>query len=130
IAGARSYIHINANGDVEPCAFIHYANVNIKEVSLFEALKSPLFVEYKKNQPFNENHLRPCPLLDNPEKLVEMVNNSNAYSTEVLQKEKPEEIYNRTIKTSQKWAIVADKLWKKSKNKQEEHEKAFVKNKA
>ena len=129
IAGARSYIHINANGDVEPCAFIHYANVNIKEVSLFEALKSPLFAEYKKNQPFNENHLRPCPLLDNPEKFVQIVNNSNAYSTEVLHKEKPEEIYNRTIDISRKWAIVADKLWKKSKNKQEEDKKTFVESK-
>ncbi|WP_341452629.1 radical SAM protein [Desnuesiella massiliensis] len=26
IAGGRNYIHINSNGDVEPCAFIHYSN--------------------------------------------------------------------------------------------------------
>lgn len=69
IAGGRNYLHINANGDVEPCAFIHYANTNIKEMSLLEALKSPLFAQYKQNQPFNRNHLRPCPLLDNPEQL-------------------------------------------------------------
>ena len=31
IAGGRSYLHINANGDVEPCAFIHYSDANIKE---------------------------------------------------------------------------------------------------
>ena len=30
IAGGRHYLHINANGDVEPCAFVHYSNVNIK----------------------------------------------------------------------------------------------------
>ena len=24
IAGGRRYLHINANGDFEPCAFIHY----------------------------------------------------------------------------------------------------------
>ena len=42
IAGGRYYFHINANGDVEPCAFIHYSTVNIKQVSLLEALRSPL----------------------------------------------------------------------------------------
>lgn len=26
IAGGRKYLHINSNGDVEPCAFIHYDN--------------------------------------------------------------------------------------------------------
>jgi MoaA/NifB/PqqE/SkfB family radical SAM enzyme len=60
IAGGRNYLHINANGDVEPCAFIHYSNVNIKDVSLLEALKSPLFMQYRENHPFNDNHLRPC----------------------------------------------------------------------
>ena len=43
IAGGRNYFHINANGDVEPCAFIHYADLNIRDVSLLDALRSPLF---------------------------------------------------------------------------------------
>ncbi len=33
IAGGRNYFHINANGDVEPCAFIHYANLNVRDVT-------------------------------------------------------------------------------------------------
>ena len=37
IAGGRSYIHINANGDIEPCAFIHYSDSNIKTKTLLEA---------------------------------------------------------------------------------------------
>ena len=73
IAGGRYYFHINANGDVEPCAFIHYSTVNIKQVSLLEALRSPLFKAYQQRQPFNKNHLRPCPLLDNPHSLKEVV---------------------------------------------------------
>ena len=73
IAGGRQYLHINAAGDVEPCAFIHYSNVNIHQVSLLEALRSPLFMAYRRRQPFNDNHLRPCPLLDNPEALAAMV---------------------------------------------------------
>jgi MoaA/NifB/PqqE/SkfB family radical SAM enzyme len=40
IAGGRSYLHINANGDIEPCAFIHYSDSNIHEKTLLEAYKS------------------------------------------------------------------------------------------
>ena len=46
IAGGRRYLHINAAGDVEPCVFAHYANVNIRETSLLDALRSPLFMQY------------------------------------------------------------------------------------
>ena len=63
VAGGRHYLHINANGDVEPCVFIHYSNCNIRETSLLDALKSPLFLAYHDNQPFNDNMLRPCPCL-------------------------------------------------------------------
>jgi hypothetical protein len=66
IAGGRNYFHINANGDVEPCAFIHYANLNVRDVSLLDALRSPLFQAYQHNQPFNGNHLRPCPCSTTP----------------------------------------------------------------
>lgn len=66
IAGGRRYLHINANGDIEPCAFIHYSDSNIREKTLLEALCSPLFMGYRKSQPFNDNLLRPCPVLDNP----------------------------------------------------------------
>ena len=60
IAGGRSYLHINANGDIEPCAFIHYADCNIKENTILDACRSPLFMGYRANQPFNSNMLRPC----------------------------------------------------------------------
>lgn len=73
IAGGRYYLHINAAGDVDPCVFIHYSNANIHEVSLLDALKSPIFQAYRKGQPFNDNMLRPCPMLENPECLPKMV---------------------------------------------------------
>ncbi len=110
IAGGRNYMHINANGDAEPCAFIHYSNANIKEVSLLEALQSPLFIQYKLNQPFNENHLRPCPLLDNPDKLKEMVHNADAKSTQFTDEESVDDLTDKCQDTSRKWAETADKL--------------------
>ena len=73
IAGGRNYFHINSSGDAEPCVFIHFSNTNIHDNSILEMLKSPLFMEYHKGQPFNKNHLRPCPMLENPKLLREMV---------------------------------------------------------
>ena len=119
IAGGKNYLHINSNGDVEPCAFIHYSNVNIKDVSLIEALQSPLFKQYKKNQPFNENHLRPCPLLDNPEKLRQMVKASNAHSTQPIDREDVEDLTAKTEGAAKLWAGTADKLWEESHKKKE-----------
>jgi MoaA/NifB/PqqE/SkfB family radical SAM enzyme len=67
IAGGRKYFHVNAQGDVEPCVFCHFASDNIKEKSLAEALNSPLFQEIRSRQPFSENQFRPCPLIDQPQ---------------------------------------------------------------
>ncbi len=81
IAGGRQYFHITARGDVEPCAFVHFAVDNIRTKSLKEVLRSSLFTAYQKRQPFAENFLRPCPVIDVPEALREIVAESGAYPT-------------------------------------------------
>ncbi|NPV29588.1 MAG: radical SAM protein [Firmicutes bacterium] len=81
IAGGRQYFHITARGDVEPCAFVHFAVDNIRTKSLKEVLRSSLFAAYQKRQPFAENFLRPCPVIDVPEALREIVAESGAYPT-------------------------------------------------
>ncbi len=111
IAGGRCYLHINAAGDIEPCAFIHFADCNIKDKTLLEALQSPLFMEYRKNQPFNENMLRPCPLLDNPEKLAAMVHASGAKSTDLQHPENVDELCGRCVHAAEAWKPVSDQLW-------------------
>lgn len=82
IAGGRRYFHINAKGDVEPCAFVHFAVDNIKGKSLKEVLQNPLFKSYQKRQPFNENLLCPCPIIDNPQALRDIVKESGAKPTD------------------------------------------------
>ncbi|HHT72962.1 MAG TPA: radical SAM protein [Firmicutes bacterium] len=111
IAGGRRYLHINAHGDVEPCAFIHYSNVNIRDVSLIEALTSPLFMQYRERHPFNPNHLRPCPLLDNPDELVAMVKTAGAYSTQRRDNEDAEALAEKCREAADQWGEVADQLW-------------------
>ena len=111
VAGGRRYLHINAHGDIEPCAFIHYSDSSIYEKTLLEALKSPLFMAYREGQPFNENHLRPCPLLDNPARLVEMVERSGAHSTDLQDPEDVRALAAKCEAPSERWGAKADALW-------------------
>ena len=78
IAGARHYFHITANGSVEPCAFVHFTRENIREKSLLEVLRSPIFTAFQQRQPFSQNLLRACPIIDMPEQLRQIVAESAA----------------------------------------------------
>ena len=114
IAGGRRYLHINARGDVEPCVFIHYSNVNIHDCTLLEALKSPLFMAYHNGQPFNDNMLRPCPMLENPEKLRAMVKETGAKSTDYESPEDVDTLCDRCTPYAQNWQPQAENLWEKT----------------
>ena len=111
IAGGRNYFHINANGDAEPCVFIHYSGANIRTHSLLEILKQPLFMAYRDNQPFNENHLRPCPMLENPEILQRLVKETGAKSTDLQSLETVEHLCTKCEEYAKNWKPCADKLW-------------------
>ncbi len=114
IAGGRRYLHINAAGDVDPCVFIHYSNANIHDVSLLDALRSPLFMAYHDNQPFNENMMRPCPMLENPEILPKLVAATGAHSTDPQAPETADTLCARTTGYAADWTPVAEELWKQS----------------
>ncbi|MDD6390441.1 MAG: radical SAM protein [Firmicutes bacterium] len=111
IAGGRRYLHINANGDIEPCVFIHYSDSNIREKSLLDALRSPLFMAYHDGQPFSDNMLRPCPMLENPELLREMVGRAGACSTDLMSPEDVDHLCGKCDKYAAAWKEQADRLW-------------------
>lgn len=112
IAGGRNYLHINAKGDVEPCVFIHYSKCNIHNTSLLDVLKSPIFMAYHDNQPFHENMLRPCPMLENPEALRRMVRETDAVNTDYESPESVEHLCDKTIEYAENWKETADRLWR------------------
>lgn len=118
IAGGRNYFHINSAGDAEPCVFIHYSDSNIRDKSILEILQSPLFMEYRKGQPFNRNHLRPCPMLENPEILQEIVHKTNACSTDLESPETVEHLCDKCTKYAGNWAPVAEEIWNKKEHKE------------
>ena len=49
LAAGRGFVHVNAAGDVEPCPFAPYSDVNLRRTSLREALASPLLGEIGRN---------------------------------------------------------------------------------
>jgi len=89
LAGARSsrgYFHINSNGDIEPCVFVHFAVDNIKDIyekggHLWDGLNSPFFREIRTGQPWNDNHQMPCMIIDNPHCLRNVVRKTRPYPT-------------------------------------------------
>lgn len=119
IAGGRRYLHINANGDVDPCVFIHYSDSNIREKSLLDCLRGPIFMAYHDGQPFNENMLRPCPMLENPEKLREIVDKSGAHSTDPESPESADHLCAKCDSYADCWKPVADELWKENREAHE-----------
>ena len=111
VAGGRRYLHINANGDVDPCVFVHYSNSNIREKTLLECLRDPIFMAYHDNMPFNDNMYRPCPMLENPEIIKKMVNNTGAHSTDLQSPESVEHLTAKTEPYAAGWTPKADEMW-------------------
>ena len=113
IAGGRKYFHVNANGDIEPCVFCHFAVDNIRRTTIREALKSPLFQRIRERQGEHENLLRPCMLIDHPEVGREMFDSAGAYATH----DGAAEIFTGLAESMDdyagRYAEIADQAWEK-----------------
>ena len=59
--------------------------------------------------------LRPCPVLDNPGRLTEIVEKSHAKSTDYQNLESAKEFSDKCVETAEKWAPAADRLWVESR---------------
>ena len=112
IAGGRNYFHVNSAGDIEPCVFIHFSDANIRTHTLLEALKSPLFMAYRRGQPFNDNHLRPCPMLENPNALRAIIRETGARSTNLIAEESADVLCGKCDDFAYRWQPVADEIWR------------------
>lgn len=111
MAGGKMYFHINAQGDVEPCVFCHFASDNIKGKSLLQVLNSPFFKTIRSRQPYLENLLRPCMLIDRPEVGKEMASLPGVYFTHPG----AEIFYNHLSELvdeyARKYGDIADRVW-------------------
>ncbi len=55
--------------------------------------------------------LRPCPMLENPEKLREMVHRTGAVSTDYQSPESVDHLCDKTTPYAENWKPTADRLW-------------------
>ena len=58
--------------------------------------------------------LRPCPVLDNPGRLTQIVEKSQARSTDVMAPETAKDYSDKCVNAAKNWAPVAADLWHKS----------------
>lgn len=120
IAGGRRYFHLNANGDIEPCVYTHIAMHNIRDVSLAEALNSPLFRAIRKRQPHNQNHLRPCMIIDNPHIYREVIEEVKPYFTHPGAEEVVTKLKDELDAYAARFGAYADKVWREEYLKQKD----------
>ena len=111
IAAGREYFHINANGDVEPCVFCHFAVDNIRDTSLREAINSPFLKRIRSFQPYRENLLTPCMLIDAPDILRQVVSEFNARPTCEGAEEITKDFAPDLDRYAQEYRRYADPAW-------------------
>jgi hypothetical protein len=111
IAGGREYLHIIHNGDVEPCVFTHFAVDNIKEKSLKEVISSPFFRSIQKRQPYNDNLLMPCMLIDAPQVLREIVAETGAHPTHPGAEALITSLAAKVDQYARRYGEIADRVW-------------------
>ena len=70
VAAGRGFFHINSHGGAEPCPFSPYSDVNIKDTSLREAMRSPLFTALRSGDLLLDDYKGGCVLYEKRE-LVE-----------------------------------------------------------
>ena len=62
LAAGRGFFHINSHGGAEPCPFSPYSDINVRDTSLREAMRSPLFLSLRNGDILLEEHGGGCVL--------------------------------------------------------------------
>ena len=74
VAAGRGFFHINSHGGAEPCPFSPYSDVNVRDASLREALKSPLFTALQDGGLLNDDHQGSCVLYEKRKQVEALLN--------------------------------------------------------
>ncbi len=73
IAAGRGFFHINSHGGAEPCPFSPYSDINVKDTSLRDALKSRLFMELQSNGTLLDDHKGGCVLYEKRQQVEDLL---------------------------------------------------------
>jgi hypothetical protein len=70
---ASRYAFVAPDGKVQPCTFVHFYTHDLNHSSLAEVFESPFFRAIRDAQPYDQNLLRPCKIIDHPDVLRRIV---------------------------------------------------------
>lgn len=73
IAAGRGFFHINSHGGAEPCPFSPYSDINVRDTSLREALKSKLFNALRDGDMLTDDHVGGCVLYEKRQQVEELL---------------------------------------------------------
>ena len=115
IAGGRNYLHITPRGDVEPCVFTHVAVEKIYDKSLTEALNSDFFKYIRSLQPYSQNLLTPCMIIDNPHVFRNVCRKCGAYGTHEGAEDVRTKITEELDDYGRRVRALFDRIWDEEK---------------
>ncbi len=72
LAAGRGFFHINPTGGAEPCPFSPVSDTNLRQVTLLDALDSPLFTRLRASSLLAGQHTGACALFGRDEELAAM----------------------------------------------------------
>ena len=76
VAAGRGFFHINAHGGAEPCPFSPYSDCSVRDSSIREALRSPLFYALNAEGLLKDDHVGGCTLYANRERVEQLLKKS------------------------------------------------------
>lgn len=76
LAAGRGFFHISPTGAAEPCPFSPYSDRNIRDVSLEDALSSPLFRRLNLSKLVGGDHDGGCALLEHEDEVKTLLNST------------------------------------------------------
>ena len=78
VAAGRGFFHINSHGGAEPCPLSPYSDVNIRNTSLREAVRSPLFLALQNEDILKDDHEGGCVLYEKRELVEQLMRRHDA----------------------------------------------------
>ena len=73
IAAGRGFFHINSHGGAEPCPFSPYSDINVRDTSLRDALRSKLFLSLQEGDMLADDHAGGCVLYEKRKQVEELL---------------------------------------------------------
>lgn len=114
LAGGRRYLHINNLGHVEPCVFAQAYDMSIYDHPLADIIKnSKLLRSIRKRQPYSDNLMRPCMIIDVPECWRDAVSESGAKFSYSTADNVAKELKVKIEAFAKEYADMANPVWEK-----------------